>query len=261
MNHNELKLARKLLNLSEAESATYLGEGMNVRTWDFYERNHISNYGVKPYISEKLYKLLKWRKNLINNALLMIKEGVKPIIVHYNDDKYFNDFLTYKAHNAATITLNVDYGFDLIIFDEEDYQSFLKQENLDHSQAHIALWATKKFLKIKELEKELDKLEKLLNTQKANLMRYCDKTGFESPAAFKFINLLTTISQKNEENFEERLTKFLEKILPSSLYLEENEKIRLDFIQKTKEYLETLKSWASVYHQTKALIKGIDDES
>lgn len=261
MNNNELKLIRKLLNLTEAESAKYLGEEMGVKTWGFYERNHISNYGVKPYIAEKLHKLLQWRKELINNALSMVKEGVNPIIVHYADHTHFNDFLTYKAHSSATSTLNVDYGFDLIVFDEDDYKNFLERRGLETSQAYTALWATEKFFEIKEIEKELSKLDEQLGIQKTNLLTYCDKTGFTRQEAFKFINLLTTLSQKTEEHFEERLATFLAKMLPHSFYHAENEKIRLDFTQKTREYLETLKNWATLYHQTKGLIKGIRYES
>lgn len=256
MNHNELKLARKLLNLSESESATYLGEGMNARTWEFYERNHISNYGVKPYIAEKLRSLLRYRKAIIDNALSAMEDG-EFVIIYYNEAEHFEDFLSYKVYSSAVTTLNVDYGFNLIVFDSDDYQDFLTENNLEDSQQHKVRWATKKYNEIQAIKKELLNIEATLAEKKEVLMAYCDKVGFTRPEAFKFINLLTTVSQKSEDKQEERFNEFLAKMLPHSLFYAENATLKADFVQMIKVYLNKLKEWAISYHKTKGLIEGV----
>lgn len=257
MNHNELKLARKLLNLTESEAATYLGEGMNVKTWGFYERNHISNYGVKHYIAEKVRFLLRYRKEIIDNALSAREEGSKTIIVHYNEPERFEDMLEYKAHNAATTTLNVDYGFDLIVFNKEEYETFLSVNGLEDNQQNVSHWAIEKYVGIQSLKKELQELEKALEEMKDLLMIYCKEVGFTHAESFKFINLLTTVSQKAKDRFEDRLAEFMAKMLPHTLYTPDNVKLKADFTAQIKKYLEMLRAWAIHYHKTKGVIESL----
>lgn len=261
MNNYELELARKLLNLSKEEAAKHLGENMGKKTWDFLERYNVGNYGVKPYIAEKLRKLLQWRRTLINNALNMVSDGVKPVIVHYNDPEFFESYLDFKAHNSATSTLNFDYGFNLIVFNEDDYLDFIEENDLDDTTQNVARWATEKYLEIREIQKKLAVLEEELEAKKSELLLLCDKIGFTRDESIKFVNQLNTISRKGEDSSADGLAEFLVKRLPHTLYHAENAQIKANFTQKTQEYFNALKTWGYLYHETKLLIEGFNNES
>lgn len=258
MNNYELKLARKLLNLSEAECAKYLGEDMGLKTWEFYERHHIGNYGVKPYVANKLQKLLSWRKALINNALSMVKDDIKPVVVHYDEPTFFDDFLTYKAHYSATTALNIDHGFDLIVFNKEEYQRFIEDNRLEDNSPNIARWATEKYFEIKAIQEELNAIEAVLEDKKVVLLALCEKVSFTRKESLQFIGQLTTIAKRETEAKSGELAKFLAKRLPHTMFYAENAAIKEEFTHKAQEYLDDLKRWGNVYHQTKGLIKAVD---
>lgn len=259
MNHNELKLIRKLLNLSKEEAAKYLGEDMGGRMWENYERDYTSNFGVKPYIAQKLYSLLNWRKTFIRNVLKNYN-NTSSVIVYYDTPDHFEDFLIYKAHLSATITLNVDYGFNLIKFNHEEFLQFAKKNNLENTEQNIVIWANEKYSEIKKIEERLIETRDTLEKQKALLLQYCKNIGFEKEDSFRLVNKLTTVSQKeiSKQNDDlSELTKYLAKNLPHTLYQPEYTQIKTDLTLKVKNYVALLIEWGRLYHKTKALIKGV----
>lgn len=254
MNNYELKLARKLLNLTEKESAFYLGEKMSQKAWDFYERHHPNNYGVKPYIVKKIEKLLSWRKQLIRETIEN-KPQNSPVI-QYLDHNEFSDFLNFKAHYSATSTLNMDYGYNLIVFDKEDYAQFITKQQLEDSESSREEWANAKFAQIKQIQSKISVIDKELEDQRTILMTLCQTADFSFDETLSFINRLKTVSQKTDENYKEALDEYLAKNLPHTLYYAEKAKIKASIVEKTTEYIEKLKTWKMLYDQTKWLINS-----
>lgn len=254
MNNHELKVIRKVLNLSEAEAATYLGEEMGQKTWNFYERHHINNYGVKPYIMKKIQKLLIWRKDFIRDVLEN-KSKSTPII-HYNDQNDFSDILLFKAHYAATSTLNIDYGYNLIVFNKDEYTQYIESQKLEDNEESKQKWAEGKYAQIINTQSMLSTVNERLEIQKSALAALCFKANLSHTETIEFISRLKTVSQKTDDSYKEALNEYLVKMLPHTLHYAENKEIKVAITQQTAEYIEQVKKWARLYHQTKELIEA-----
>lgn len=253
MNHNELRIVRNTLNLSKEEAARYVAE-MGVRQWENYERDAIYNYGVKPYITKKLHDLLEWRSSLIRNTL----EESPRFLIYKNKAEYFEDYLEYKVHCSAMTTLNIDYKFPLIVFNEEEYLIFLENNGLKNDESSLKKWAGEKYDEIIKAKQLLRKIEENRAIQKTELLHFCLEIGFEQDAAHKFVNQSTTLSQKIQkepEIFDDELTEFFVKRLPHTLFYAENEGIKNSLFEKTKNYIDILTLWGNTFNKTKGVIE------
>lgn len=254
MNNHELRMYRNVFGLSEAEAATCLGEGMGKKTWGFYERHHITNYGVKPYIARNMKNWLAWRKNFILEVLK--HKTTSTPIVHYSDQNDFSDILHFKAHYSATTTLNIDYGYNLIVFDKAEYAQFIEELKLEDNEESKQRWADVKYAQILQIKSVLVRFDEALEAKKLALSDLCLKADFSLSEATLFINRLKSVSQKTDENYKEALSEYLAKMLPHTLHYAEKNDLKMAIVSQTTDYVETLKEWAKLYHQTKGLIEA-----
>nr|WP_314738696.1 DUF1870 family protein [uncultured Haemophilus sp.] len=133
----ELQIARKLLGLSIAEAAEYIGQ-VSKRSWEYWEREERP---IKEDVKEKIKSLLERRKQVLKMVIEQGENAHKIAVIYYNTPEYCASVLEWRFTQSLASTIALDFGASLVEFDYKDYKNFCEKQKLEDNQQSRSMWA------------------------------------------------------------------------------------------------------------------------
>lgn len=137
MKNFELKIAREILGLTQAEAAKEIGN-VSVRSWNYWESN---DRAIPTDVQARVNHLLARRKEII--SLFLEKQDIakQTVVIYYNTPDYCNGILDWRFSQSLARTLSIDFGASLVEFDPVSYFEWLDGKKIPDSQTARSEWA------------------------------------------------------------------------------------------------------------------------
>lgn len=140
MNGLELKAARLIFGLSQAEAAEQIGT-VSQRSWAYWEKGERT---VPKDVIKSIKELLFRRRQTIKMAEDLIKKQhyAKIAVVFYDNPQDSGmSLLEVRYNNALAVQLHFDYGAELVRFDPQSYVDWLVDNDLVDQPQKRSEWA------------------------------------------------------------------------------------------------------------------------